>query len=226
MTEHNRDTELAQLSESLAQLRQDHGVPPLTRRDLDDDPIAQFAKWMEEALEARLVLPNAMTLATATRDGRPSARLVLLKSFDHEGFVFYTNYNSRKGRELDENPRAALAFYWPVLERQIRIEGRAARVARAESEEYFRTRPLGSRLSAWGSEQSSPVESREALENRLAQVRERYGSGDVPLPEFWGGWRVIPDAIEFWKARLNRLHDRFLYSRDASGGWTIVRLSP
>ena len=218
-------SEFPRVNESIAHLRRDHGVQPLELSDLDPDPIVQFGKWMEEALAEGLLLPNTMTLATATAGGRPSARMVLLKGFDHRGFVFYTNYESRKGRELSENPAAALVFYWSRLERQVRVEGRVERVDADESDAYFSSRPLESRLGAWASRQSAPLENRAELEGRLAEVSREYADGSVPRPPHWGGWLVRPEAIELWQGRPNRLHDRFLYTR-RDDGWDRVRLYP
>ncbi|MFN2587711.1 MAG: pyridoxamine 5'-phosphate oxidase [Actinomycetota bacterium] len=218
-------SEFPELNESIARLRRDHGVAPLEPDDLDPDPIVQFGRWMEEALTEGLLLPNTMTLATAAREGRPSARMLLLKGFDHRGFVFYTSYESRKSRELLDNPYAALVFHWQRLERQVRIEGRAEKVAEEESDEYFATRPLESRLGAWASRQSAPLGSREELERRLEELERQHAGIEVPRPPHWGGWLVRPDAIELWQGRPNRLHDRFLYERSGAG-WTRVRLSP
>ena len=217
--------EFPELNDSIARLRRDHDVAPLELTDLDADPIVQFGRWMEDALAAGLLLPNTMTLATATADGRPSARMVLLKGFDHRGFVFYTNYESRKGRELSDNPRAALVLHWPRLERQVRVEGRVERVPGEESDEYFASRPFASRLGAWASRQSTRLASRDELERRLAELEREYAGGDVPRPPHWGGWLVRPEAIELWQGRPNRLHDRFLYERSGEG-WSRVRLSP
>jgi pyridoxamine 5'-phosphate oxidase len=217
--------EFPELNESIARLRRDHGTAPLDPEDLDPDPIVQFGRWMEDALAAGLLLPNTMTLATASSGGRPSARMVLLKGFDHRGFVFYTSYESRKSRELSENPAAALVLHWPSLERQVRVEGRVERVPAAESDAYFATRPLDSRLGAWASPQSAPLSSRRELEDRLAELERRYGTGEVPRPPHWGGWRLTPDALELWQGRPNRLHDRFLYTR-RDAGWDRVRLAP
>ena len=218
-------SDLGPVNESIAHLRRDHGVRPLELDDLDPDPIAQFGRWMEEALAAGLLLPNTMTLATADPDGRPSARMVLLKGFDHDGFVFYTNYESRKSRELAANPRAALVFYWARLERQVRVEGRVERVDEDESDAYFASRPLESRLGAWASRQSAPLESRAVLDERVAELEREHAGGDVPRPPHWGGWLVRPDAIELWQGRPNRLHDRFAYTRRGDG-WERVRLYP
>jgi pyridoxamine 5'-phosphate oxidase len=199
----------------------------LTRDKADPNPIRQFQKWVDEVRASGVSEQDAtsMTLATANRDGRPSARIVLLKSFDDRGFVFFTNYQSQKGDELNENPRAALLFYWPELWRQVRIEGEAEKTSAAESEEYFHSRPLGSRLGAWASNQSEVVENRETLEARFAELQQRFGQ-DVPRPEHWGGYRVKPNSIEFWQGRDNRLHDRLRYRREEDGGWVIERLAP
>lgn len=218
-------SDLERLSESIAHLRRDHGVQPLELEDLDPDPIVQFGKWMADALEAGLLLPNTMTLATATPEGRPSARMVLLKGFDRDGFVFFTNYDSRKGRELTGNPFAALVFYWSRLERQVRVEGRVERVPGEDSDAYFASRPLESRLGAWASRQSAPLASRAELEERLAELSREYSSDDVPRPPHWGGWLVRPESIELWQGRPNRLHDRFLYTR-RDDGWDRARLYP
>jgi pyridoxamine 5'-phosphate oxidase len=214
-----------EISNTIAELRKSHADIGLDASDLDPDPLRQFAQWLSHALESGLILPNTMTLATATRDGRPSARMVLLKGIDAGGFVFYTNYASRKGRELAENPRAALVFYWPELERQVRVTGQVTAVARSQSEEYFRTRPFGSRLGAWASHQSEIISSRAELEERLRVLTLRHADEIVPLPPFWGGYRLTPDEVEFWQARENRLHDRLLY-RKTDAGWLIERLSP
>lgn len=218
-------TDIERVNESIAHLRRDHGVQPLELEDLDPDPVVQFGTWMEEALAEGLLLPNTMTLATATPEGRPSARMVLLKGFDQEGFVFYTNYDSRKGRELTRNPYAALVFYWSRLERQVRVEGRVERVSDEESDAYFAARPLESRLGAWASRQSAPLATRAELEDRVAELEAQHSSGDVPRPPYWGGWLVRPETIELWQGRPNRLHDRFLYTR-RDGGWDRTRLYP
>lgn len=207
----------------LAGLRQEYMRERLDVGDIDSDPLAQFRKWFDEAVSARLPMVNAMTLATASPEGRPSARVVLLKGVDH-GFVFYTDYDSRKGRELAANPRAALLVYWIELEREVRIEGAVEKTTARESDDYFATRPVGSRLAAVASHQSSVVADRRALERAYAQVQETHGEAP-PRPANWGGYRIIPDAVEFWQGRPNRLHDRLLY-RKADSRWGIARLSP
>jgi pyridoxamine 5'-phosphate oxidase len=198
---------------------------PLDEADLDPDPLALFRSWFEEAAEAGAFEPEAVALATATPDGRPSARMVLSKGADERGFAFYTNYASRKGGELEANPHAALLFHWPLLGRQVRVEGRAERMPRAESEAYARGRSPDSRLSALASPQSRPVESREWLERRVAELASEHEAGELPTSEEWGGYRLVPEAWEFWQHRPNRLHDRFRYL-PAGGGWRIERLGP
>jgi pyridoxamine 5'-phosphate oxidase len=198
----------------------------LDESDVDADPFRQFAAWFDEARAASPVEPNAMALATVGADGRPSLRMVLLKGADERGFVFYTNYQSRKGRELADTPWAALTFFWPEMERQIRIEGRVEPVSAEESDTYFHSRPVGSQLSASASRQSEVIAGREELEQRVAALSAQYQNQEIPRPENWGGFRVIPDAIEFWQGRASRLHDRLRYRLLASGGWQIERLSP
>ena len=197
----------------------------LSEDDVNADPIAQFEAWFAEAQRAEVPEPNAMVLGTCTPDGVPSSRVVLLKGVSASGFVFYTDYRSRKGQELDANPRAALCFFWQALERQVRITGTVARVSRAESREYFESRPVGSRVGATASVQSSTLPSRDALEKRVGELLAKYPTGDVPLPDHWGGYRVVPNTIEFWQGRSSRLHDRIVFSRTAAG-WVRSRLSP
>ena len=200
--------------------------PGLTRKNVDPNPFKQFEQWFQAATEAEPVLPEAVSLATATREGRLSSRMVLLKDFDESGFVFYSNYESRKGLELAENPNAALVFYWRQLERQICITGTVSRVSREESEAYFRTRHRGSQIGALTSSQSQVVASREVLEKRFQQLTAEYEGREVPLPSYWGGYRLSPATIEFWQGRSDRLHDRFLYKRQPGGPWQLERLSP
>lgn len=197
----------------------------LTEADVAHDPIAQFGEWYERALAVEKPLPHVVALATATRGGRPSARMVLLKSFDARGFIFFTNYRSRKGQELARNGRGTLLFYWGSLERQVRIDGRVTKVSRRESDDYFATRPRGSQLSAWASPQSDTVPDRGMLEQRMSALARRYPD-QVPRPAHWGGYRLTPEAIEFWQGREDRLHDRILYRRTRGGRWTIQRLAP
>jgi pyridoxamine 5'-phosphate oxidase len=208
-----------------ADLRRDYARAGLSEAAAAADPLAQFERWFGEALAAGLPEPNAMTLATATPDGRPSARVVLLKGFDARGFVFFTNRHSRKGRELAANPHAALAFFWPELERQVRVEGVVTPTGDAESDAYFASRPLASRLGAWASPQSEVIAGRDVLDRNLAELAGRLG-GDVPRPPHWGGYRVRPDAVEFWQGRPSRLHDRLRYARRPEGGWLRERLAP
>jgi pyridoxamine 5'-phosphate oxidase len=206
--------------------RYEHAAKGLRRGDLDRDPIKQFGMWFTAAIEAGIRDVNAMSLATAAANGRPSVRIVLLKGFDHDGFVFFTNYESEKGKQLDANPYAALAFYWIELDRQIRITGKAKKTSREESQTYFHSRPVGSQLSAWVSRQSQVVDGRRVLDARMAEMTERFGDKRIPLPPHWGGYRVKPDSIEFWQGRANRLHDRFRYTRQSDGAWLIERLAP
>jgi pyridoxamine 5'-phosphate oxidase len=211
---------------SVADLRQNYTRAGLLEKDAADNPFDQFHTWFEQALRAELLEPNAMTLATATPEGKPSARIVLLKEYNQEGFVFYTNYTSQKGRELTANPWTSLVFWWGELERQVRIGGRAEKVSDAESDQYFHSRPLDSQLGAWASHQSQMVESREVLENRFRQLQTEYEEQGVPRPPHWGGFRVVPTEIEFWQGRPSRLHDRLRYRLDQQGNWVRERLSP
>lgn len=210
---------------SIADLRKEYARERLDEHDVAHDPVIQFSRWFQEALNASLPEPNAMTLATADGRGHPSARVVLLKGYDERGFVFYTNYESRKGQDLAVNPNAALLFFWLELERQVRIEGRIERVSDEESDEYYQIRPLGSRHGAWASPQSRVLPSREDLEKRFEQAIARHGDSPV-RPAHWGGYRLNPQVLEFWQGRPSRLHDRVSYTREAPGRWRIERLAP
>ena len=208
-----------------SELRREYGLDSLNESDMAGDPVAQFDRWFSLVLQSGIPEPNAMTLATVDASGAPSARIVLLKGFDPRGFTFFTNYQSRKGKDLSGSPRAALCFYWQPLERQVRIEGIVEKVSRQESEEYFHSRPRGAQIGAWVSQQSEGIETREILEQRAAELEARFGAGVIPLPAEWGGFRVVPQAVEFWQGRPSRLHDRLQYLR-AGEGWTLRRLSP
>ncbi|HEV3410671.1 MAG TPA: pyridoxamine 5'-phosphate oxidase [Chthoniobacterales bacterium] len=211
---------------NLAALREEYVSHGLRRAELDRDPIRQFAKWFGEAAAGDIRDVNAMNLATVNAEGVPCSRVVLLKAMSDRGFVFYTNYTSAKAREIEANPRVALNFFWVQLSRQVRINGTAERTSREESEEYFHSRPVGSQLGAWASNQSEVIPNRDVLEAKLVEVTDRFGGGVIPLPPNWGGYRVVPATIEFWQGRTNRLHDRFRYTRQADDTWLIERLSP
>lgn len=211
---------------SPSDLRREYASRALVEEQALDDGVAMFRVWFDEAVKAQLVDANAMTLATVGADAEPSARIVLLKAFDDRGFVFFTNYESAKGRELDANPRACLLFFWAALERQVRITGAVARVGREDSAEYFHTRPIESQLGAWASAQSRPLASRAALDERYAEMAARYAEQQVPLPPHWGGFSVDAERIEFWQGRPSRLHDRLLYTRQPDRSWSRVRLAP
>jgi len=211
---------------SLADLRREYTLAGLRRSDLLADPFQQFQKWFDEAVQAQALEPNAMTLATADKNCRPSARIVLLKGLDERGFIFFTNYESAKGRDLAENPQASLNAYWREVERQVCVCGAVTKVSREESEAYFKMRPVGSRLAAWASIQSSVIPNREFLEEKIAGLAKKFPGDDVPLPPYWGGFVLAPNVIEFWQGRPNRLHDRFCYAKKNDGSWLIERLSP
>lgn len=211
--------------EYIQNLRQDYRSAALAESDVDQNPFIQFEKWFKEALDAQLFEPNVMTLATADLSGRPSARILLLKGFDENGFVFFTNYDSKKGKELAENPQAAMVFFWGDLERQVRIEGTITKVEAEESTDYFHSRPKGSQIGATASTQSSVIPNREVLEERVAALTEEFSEKEVPRPANWGGYRLKPDLIEFWQGRSSRLHDRINYE-SVDGSWSINRLAP
>ena len=210
----------------LESLRSNYALSGLNETDLLDTPFQQFQRWLEQAIAAELPEPNAMTLATLSKEGKPIARMVLLKGLDEKGFVFYTNYDSAKGKQLTETDSAALVFWWAGLERQVRVEGTVEKVSSEESDAYFQSRPKASQLGAWASPQSQVIENRDVLEKRLAELEEKYATEKVPRPPHWGGFRVIPTAIEFWQGRPSRLHDRIRYELDEKGDWFYQRLAP
>lgn len=207
-------------------LRQNYTRSGLSRSNLDASPFEQFDTWFNQALDASLTEPNAMTLATVSADGAPSIRTVLLKIYDHTGLVFFTNYQSKKAQDINQNPQVALHFSWLEFERQVRVTGTATKVPTVESIRYFATRPKGSQLGAWISQQSSVISSRNLLEMQFASIKQKFSGGDVPIPDFWGGYRVVPTAFEFWQGRENRLHDRFSYTLQDNGNWLLQRLAP
>lgn len=214
------------MKDYISKLRKDYGIRELTEDMVDPDPLLQFEKWFTEAANMGIVEPNAMTISTSGRDGKVSARIVLLRNFDEKGFVFYTNYNSRKGHQIAENPYACLSFFWCMAERQVRIAGRVEKISTLESMEYFNSRPLSNRIGSWASDQSTVLESREALEEKVQELEKRYANSEPEKPPFWGGYRVVPEEIEFWQGRPSRLHDRLQYTRTADGKWKMVRLNP
>ncbi|MBV6625029.1 MAG: pyridoxamine 5'-phosphate oxidase [Rivularia sp. (in: Bacteria)] len=214
------------MDKNIADLRQDYTLEGLSETEVNSNPFIQFKEWFDRAVSADILEPNAMTVSTTTPEGKPSARMVLLKDFDERGFVFYTNYNSQKAQELAENPQAVLVFWWAELQRQVRISGRVEKVSETESDKYFYSRPLKSRLGAWVSNQSEVIKSREVLEKQLEELQQKYQDREVPRPPHWGGIRVIPTEIEFWQGRSSRLHDRLVYRRNYDGAWKIERLSP
>lgn len=217
---------MTEISKDLANLRREYRIRPLHRTDLDPDPIAQFDRWFNEAMEVEAMDANAMNLATVSSDGQPSVRMVLLKYYDSAGFVFYTNLGSLKAEEIKANSRVALLFYWHELHRQVVITGTADRISTAESVRYFMRRPRDSQIGAWVSRQSSLISSRAVLESEFAKMKEKFAHREVPLPSFWGGYRVAPTSIEFWQGRESRLHDRFMYRLTDDGGWDVGRLAP
>jgi pyridoxamine 5'-phosphate oxidase len=210
----------------MSDLRREYARRSLSEADTRANPLDQFQVWFDEAIESQVIDVNAMSLATASATGEPSVRIVLLKAIDADGFVFFTHYDSPKGRDLTANPRAALLFYWAELERQVRIGGQVTRVARAESERYFATRPVDSQWAAWTARQSATIPTRDALEQQFAEIKRRFANETVPCPPNWGGYRLAPERIEFWQGRPGRLHDRLLYTRQADGTWTRARLAP
>ena len=217
---------MSEVSVDLANLRRDFSSRPLRRDDLDPDPVRQFDTWFGEALAAGVIDANAMSVATCDAEGQPSSRMVLLKFYDHAGLVFYTNLESRKASEIAGNHRVALLFFWPELRRQVRIEGEATQVPTTDTLRYFLRRPRDSQIGAWVSAQSSVISTRAVLEQKFAELQARFGRGEIPLPSFWGGYRVRPAVIEFWQGRESRLHDRFRYRRDADDSWQVERLAP
>ncbi|HVF96222.1 MAG TPA: pyridoxamine 5'-phosphate oxidase [Flavisolibacter sp.] len=214
------------MNKSIADIRKDYSAQTLLEQDVEANPIQQFQKWWQQAIASEILEPNAMTLATASSDGLPSARIVLLKDFSDEGFVFYTNYKSYKALQLGENPKACLVFFWKELERQVRIMGLVTKAAGTESDDYFKSRPAGSRIGAWASPQSTVIVNRQWLEEQFDARKNEFSNGDVPRPSHWGGYVVKPVIMEFWQGRRSRLHDRIQYTLEESGNWKIERLAP
>ena len=213
------------MSTNIADIRREYSLRSLTESDIAPDAIEQFTRWWDDAVKSEIFEVNAMTLATSTKNGTPSARIVLLKGYDERGFIFFTNYESQKGKDLAENPNAALVFFWKEIERQIRIEGVVEKTTAQESDEYFSSRPAGSRIGAWASPQSSIIENRQILELNTERYAEEF-KNSIPRPPHWGGYRVMPFKIEFWQGRSNRLHDRILYTKNPDGSWKVERLAP
>jgi len=213
------------MNKNIADIRKEYSLHSLDEKHIAADAIEQFTRWWDDAVKSEIFEVNAMTLATSTKDGRPSARIVLLKGYDEKGFIFFTNYESRKGKELAENPNAALIFFWKEIERQVRIEGIVEKISATESDEYFLSRPEGARIGAWASPQSSVIESRRILETNEAAYATKF-KNSIPRPPHWGGYRVMPLRVEFWQGRSNRLHDRIQYSKTADGSWKAERLAP
>lgn len=212
--------------ETIQNLRQDYRAAALAETDVDKDPVVQFRKWFQDAVNAKLYEPNVMTLATADLSGKPTARILLLKGFDDNGFVFFTNYDSKKGQQLAENPQASMVFFWPELERQVRVDGSISRISEADSTAYFHSRPPGSQIGALASPQSAVIEDRTILERRVQELTGLYNGKEVPRPAHWGGYQLKPSHIEFWQGRPSRLHDRITYTTDNEGAWVINRLAP
>jgi len=213
------------MNKSIADIRRDYSLHSLNESDVASSPVEQFSRWWHDALASEIIEVNAMTLATSTKEGKPSARIVLLKGFDEKGFTFFTNYESKKGKALDENPQAALIFFWKEIERQIRIEGVTEKIAATESDAYFFSRPEGSRIGAWASPQSEIIKNRQVLEENVQRFSGEF-KNSIPRPPHWGGYRVIPELIEFWQGRSNRLHDRIQYTKTRNGSWKVDRLAP
>ncbi|MCG9911550.1 MAG: pyridoxamine 5'-phosphate oxidase [Flavobacteriales bacterium] len=214
------------MKEFLSKLRKDYGKMGLSEKDLNPDPYKQFEKWFTEAANAEVIEPNAFTLSTVSKEGIPSSRIVLLRNFDYKGFYFYTNYTSDKAQDIAENPFVCMNFFWTDVERQIRIQGRAEKISTLESMDYFKSRPRASQIGAWASDQSTPISSREELEQKIKEIETKFKGKDVEKPPFWGGFRIVPVSFEFWQGRPSRLHDRFRFTPKADKSWEITRLNP